>query len=84
MSISFDLDIEWAYFLFVLAVTFIGAVVEWRRGGDLAVRVSVLEQTTVKAEDWSDMSARQTVIEKLTAKLLDEWSGEDEGEETDA
>ena len=81
------MDPEWLWTLIVLVSGGFGAWLEWKREGaaieDLKIRIEVLEQTTVKVEDWSDMSARQTVIEKLTAKLLDEWSSDDPESEHD-
>jgi hypothetical protein len=79
------MDPEWLWTLIILVAGGAGAWLEWKREGselrELRTDVEVLKQSTVKLEDWSDMSARQTVIEKLTAKLLDEWEGgEDAGD----
>lgn len=79
------MDPEWLWTLIILVAGAAGAWLEWKREGSeiqaLRTDVEVLKQSTVKLEDWSDMSARQTVIEKLTAKLLDEWEGgEDAGD----
>ena len=75
------MDPEWLWTIIVLVAGAAGAWLEWRREGSeigaLRTDVEVLKQSTVKLEDWSDMSARQTVIEKLTAKLLDEWSSDE-------
>lgn len=83
MSPLLDLmDPEWLWTLIILVSGAAGAWLGWKLDRselkELRIKIEVLEQTTVKAEDWSEMSARQTVIERLTAKLMDEWeAGED-------
>ena len=76
------IDPEWLWTLMVLAAMVVSSVVEWRRGGAdmqaLEVRVGVLEQTTVKVDDWVDIEARQQYLDKMVTKLVEQWEGADD------
>ena len=89
MNALFDLmDPEWLWTLIILVSGGFGAFIEWKRSGAelkaLEVRVGILEQTTVRSEDWSDITARQMYLDRIVQKLVDEWSGEDEDTEPDS
>lgn len=79
MSPLLDIDIEWSYFILVMLCTAAGAWLEWKREGselrELRTKVEVLEQTTVRVDDWSEMTSRQMYLDKMVTKLVDEWEG---------
>lgn len=85
----FELDIEFSWFLLMCAMTIIGSVVEWRRGGsevrELRIDVEVLKQTTASVEDWAQFDTRCTVLERLVETIMrnGESDGDDDGDDAE-
>lgn len=84
---ALGLDFEWSWFIFVCVLAFIGAVVEWRRGGknvedvrnelrdelrEVRVEVDTLKTNKVGVNDWSTIEARCAYTERVADLLLEE------------